>query len=111
MKPAFGPLAEKESTLVVTANPEIVMAAKEDPEYREIINNVADYVTADGIGIIKGAKMLGLKLPERVTGYDLFCWYLQIANEDHLRVYLIGAKPAVIAAVKEKSPRTTRAST
>ena len=59
-------------------------------------------MTADGIGIIKGAKMLGLKLPERVTGYDLFCWYLQIANEDHLRVYLIGAKPAVIAAVKEK---------
>ena len=95
-------LRTKESTLVVTANPEIVMAAKEDPEYREIINNVADYVTADGIGIIKGAKMLGMKLPERVTGYDLFCWYLQIANEDHLRVYLIGAKPAVIAAVKEK---------
>ena len=95
-------LRKKESTLVVTANPEIVIAAKEDPEYREIINNVADYVTADGIGIIKGAKMLGLKLPERVTGYDLFCWYLQIADEDHLRVYLIGAKPAVIAAVKEK---------
>lgn len=54
-------LRKKESTLVVTANPEIVMAAKEDPEYREIINNVADYVTADGIWHHKGAKMLGLK--------------------------------------------------
>lgn len=95
-------LKKRQSTLIVTANPEIVMTAKDDPSYREIINNVADYVTADGIGIVKAARMLGKRLPERVTGYDLFTWFLDTANKDKLRVYLIGAKPAVIQAVQAK---------
>lgn len=95
-------LKKRQSTLIVTANPEIVMTAKDDPSYRDIINNVADYVTADGIGIVKAARMLGKRLPERVTGYDLFTWFLDTANKDKLRVYLIGAKPEVIQAVEKK---------
>lgn len=95
-------LKKRQSTLIVTANPEIVVTAKDDPSYREIINNVADYVTADGIGIVKAARMLGKRLPERVTGYDLFTWFLDTANKDKLRVYLIGAKPEVIQAVEKK---------
>lgn len=95
-------LKKRQSTLIVTANPEIVMTAKDDPSYRDIINNVADYVTADGIGIVKAARMLGKRLPERVTGYDLFTWFLDTANQDKLRVYLIGAKPEVIQAVEKK---------
>lgn len=90
------------STLVVTANPEIVMAANENPEFMKLINQDADFVTADGIGIIKGAKWLNTPLPERVTGYDLFTWFLYVANLRSLRVYLIGAKPEVIKAVKQK---------
>lgn len=90
------------STLIVTANPEIVMAANENPEFMKLINQDADYVSADGVGIIQGAKMLGTPLPERVTGYDLFTWLMHIANLRELRVYLIGAKPEVLAAVKEK---------
>lgn len=95
-------LKKRQSTLIVTANPEIVMTAKDDPSYRDIINNVADYVTADGIGIVKAARMLDKRLPERVTGYDLFTWFLDTANKDKLRVYLIGAKPEVIQAVEKK---------
>lgn len=95
-------LKKRQSTFIVTANPEIVMTAKDDPSYRDIINNVADYVTADGIGIVKAARMLGKRLPERVTGYDLFTWFLDTANQDKLRVYLIGAKPEVIQAVEKK---------
>ncbi|MGN1407217.1 WecB/TagA/CpsF family glycosyltransferase [Lactobacillus sp.] len=95
-------LKKRQSTFIVTANPEIVMTAKDDPSYRDIINNVADYVTADGIGIVKAARMLGKRLPERVTGYDLFTWFLDTANKDKLRVYLIGAKPEVIQAVEKK---------
>lgn len=95
-------LKKRQSTLIVTANPEIVMTAKDDPSYRDIINNVADYVTADGIGIVKAARMLGKRLPERVTGYDLFTWFLDTANKDKLRVYLIGAQPEVIQAVEKK---------
>lgn len=90
------------ATMIVTANPEIVMAANRDPEYMDLIQNEADYVTADGIGIVLAGKMQKTPLKERVTGYDLFTWFLEVANLRKLRVYMIGAKPEVINAVQEK---------
>jgi N-acetylglucosaminyldiphosphoundecaprenol N-acetyl-beta-D-mannosaminyltransferase len=65
-------LNNKVSTMVVTANPEIVMAANKDPKFMELIKRDADLVTADGIGIVLGGKMLKTPVKERVTGYDLF---------------------------------------
>lgn len=91
-----------QSTFVVTANPEIVMAANENPVFMKILQEDADYITADGIGIVKAAKMLKTPLPERVTGYDLFTWLMSLANERGLKVFLIGAKPAVIHQVQAK---------
>ena len=69
-------LNNKISTMVVTANPEIVMAANKDPKFMELIKKDADLVTADGIGIVLGGKMLKTPIKERVTGYDLFTWLL-----------------------------------
>ncbi|MDF7672986.1 WecB/TagA/CpsF family glycosyltransferase [Lactobacillus sp. ESL0701] len=100
-----GRINAHQSTFVVTANPEIVMAANENPEFMKILNFDADYITPDGIGIVKAAKMLHTPLKERVTGYDLFIWLMKLANERNLRVYLIGAKPHVIHAVQEKIAR------
>lgn len=82
-------------TFVVTANPEIVMYAKKDSAYMELIHE-ADYVVADGIGIIKGSKILGTPIVERVAGYDLMLELLNQANEQGSRVYLLGAKEEVL---------------
>lgn len=90
------------STMIVTANPEIVMAANQDRNFMKIIQEDADYITADGIGIVLAGKMQKTPVKERVTGYDLFLWLLQVANLRKLKTYLIGAKPEVIAATKEK---------
>lgn len=90
------------STLIVTANPEIVMAARQQPEFLALINHDADFVTPDGFGVVKAARILGTPLKERVTGYDLFVWLMHVAQLRSLRVYLIGAKPAVISAVQAK---------
>lgn len=98
----IGRLNNHLSTFVVTANPEIVMAANENPEFMKILQDDADYITADGIGIVKAAKMLKQPLPERVTGYDLFLWLMKVANERGLKVYLIGAKKQVIHDVQAK---------
>ena len=59
-----------ETLQVVTANPEIVLAAKDDPALRDLING-AGLVTADGNGILLAAKWLASPLPDRVTGIDL----------------------------------------
>lgn len=91
--------------MVVTANPEIVMAANKDPKFMKLITKNADLITPDGIGIVLGGKMLKKTLKERVTGYDLFTWLLQVGNLRKLRVYLIGAKPEVMRITKEKIAR------
>ena len=54
---------------VVTPNPEIVEVCRENPAAREAVNGAA-LVLPDGIGIIKGAAMLGTPLKERVPGIE-----------------------------------------
>ncbi|MCT7786145.1 MAG: glycosyltransferase, partial [Lactobacillus iners] len=44
-------IKDQKSTLIVTANPEIVMQANNDVAFMNLIKNDADFVTADGIGI------------------------------------------------------------
>lgn len=93
---------EHTSTMIVTANPEIVMAANENPKFMELIHHSADLVSADGTGIVLAGKILKTPIKERVTGYDLFKWLIEFANSQKLRIYLIGAKPEVIALVQAK---------
>lgn len=85
----------KQKSFVVTANPEIVMYAKKDPAYMSLIKK-ADYIIADGIGIIKGSKILGTPIVERVAGYDLMLALLEEANKKGSRVYLLGAQEEVL---------------
>ncbi|WP_257008370.1 WecB/TagA/CpsF family glycosyltransferase [Bacillus sp. FJAT-45350] len=88
-------LDNEEKAFVVTANPEIVLHAHQNPSYKEVLQK-ASYVTADGIGVVKAAQLLGKPLPERVTGFDMFMQLLQLANEKSLSIYLLGAKDEVL---------------
>jgi len=88
-------VTNKQKAFVVTANPEIVLHAHENDEYGKCIKQ-ATYVTADGIGVVKGAKILGESLPERVAGFDLFMKLLIKANERKQSIYLLGAEEHVL---------------
>ena len=54
---------------VVTPHPEIVEVCREDSGARAAVNG-ADLVLPDGIGVIKGAAMLGTPLKERTPGIE-----------------------------------------
>lgn len=95
-------IEQQEKTLVVTANPEIVMYAKDHPDYQELLLTEADFITADGIGVIKASNMLNTPLKERVTGYDLFLRLLALAEQKKLSIYLVGAKQEVIDVAAQK---------
>ncbi|BDR57177.1 WecB/TagA/CpsF family glycosyltransferase [Xylocopilactobacillus apis] len=92
----------KQNTFIVTANPEIVMYARSHPNFAELIRT-ASFITPDGIGIIYAGKKLNTPLQERITGFDTFLFLLKIAQEKKLKVLFYGAKPEVIAALKEKA--------
>lgn len=91
----------QQKTFVVTANPEIVMYANQNSDYMEILKK-ADYITADGIGIVKGARILGTPIVERVAGYDLMLELLKNANQFNYSIYLVGAKEEVIKKAAKK---------
>ena len=71
-----------------TPNPEICLKAEKDEDYRAIINN-ADLNTPDGFGLKLGAKILGEKLENRVTGVDLTANLLVELNTLSESVYII----------------------
>lgn len=91
---------EAQKAFLVTANPEIVLYAHQNQDYRKVIDK-ANYITADGIGVVKAAQLLGEPLPERVTGFDLFIRLLEISNKHQYSVYLLGAKQEVLDKAKE----------
>lgn len=84
-------IEKKEKAFVITANPEIVMKAQEDYEFKAITQR-ATYITADGIGVVKAAQLLNHPLPERVTGYDTMMGLLKEANENSYKIFLLGAQ-------------------
>lgn len=86
-------IAEKTRRMVITAGPEFVMVARDNPVVRKIAES-ADLVTADGIGVVWAAKRSGRPVPERVTGVELVLALLDESarRNQPLRVYIFGAR-------------------
>lgn len=87
-------LEENKFHYVVTPNPEFILAAEKDREFRQVLNG-ADLVLPDGIGVVYSAKIQGTPLKERVPGIEFAADMLACLNKTGGRLYLLGAKPGV----------------
>jgi N-acetylglucosaminyldiphosphoundecaprenol N-acetyl-beta-D-mannosaminyltransferase len=66
----------------------------------------ADIVSVDGMGILLGARLLGIHIPERVAGVDLMDNILKMCAAEGFRPYLLGAtKPVLQEAVTKLAKR------
>jgi N-acetylglucosaminyldiphosphoundecaprenol N-acetyl-beta-D-mannosaminyltransferase len=92
----------------VAINAAKIVAMRDDPSLREIIAR-CELVSADGQSIVWASKLLGDPLPTRVAGIDLFEELLTLAERRGYRVYILGAKPDVLAralaAIGQRHPR------
>ena len=86
---------------VVTPNPEFILAAEKDEEFRTILNK-ADLVLPDGIGVVYSAKILGTPLKSRVPGIDFAARMLEELDRRGGRLFLLGAKPGVAETAAQK---------
>lgn len=84
----------KQRLRVVTANPELIMRSGREASLRELINS-ADIVTADGVGVVWAASVLGTPVKERVTGIDLLHALFPWAGTEKWRIFFLGGKPEV----------------
>lgn len=91
--------------LVATPNPEFVMAAQSDPEFRAILNSAA-LAIPDGIGLLWAARLANVPFREHVRGTDLVLRLARMSAQRRYRWYLLGGGPGVA----ERAARTlTRA--
>ncbi|MDD3270946.1 MAG: WecB/TagA/CpsF family glycosyltransferase [Syntrophomonadaceae bacterium] len=86
---------------VVTLNAEIIYQTKKEIELQRIINS-ASLVTADGIGTVWAARVLGYPQKERVSGIDLLHEVCAAGATRGWKLYLLGAAPGVAAKAGQK---------
>lgn len=79
---------------VVTPNPEIVEVCRENSEAMAAVNG-ADLVLPDGIGIVKGARMLGTPLKGKTPGIEFATDLMQLMATEGKSLFLLGAKPGI----------------
>jgi N-acetylglucosaminyldiphosphoundecaprenol N-acetyl-beta-D-mannosaminyltransferase len=79
---------------VVTVNPEFVMAAQSDDQFRHIINSSA-LALPDGVGLWWASRILGRPLSGRIPGVDLVEQLAAQSGHRGYRLYFLGAMPGV----------------
>jgi len=82
-----GFLAEPKFHQIATINPEFILEAQKNPEFRNILN-ASDLNVADGMGIRLAFWRGGDKLKTRIAGADLMLEILRMAEEKKLKIFL-----------------------
>lgn len=79
---------------IVTPNPEILMLARRDTNYKKILNS-AKIASPDGIGVMISGKILNKELKEKITGVDLVENLCMAVEEKPITVGFLGAGPGI----------------
>jgi N-acetylglucosaminyldiphosphoundecaprenol N-acetyl-beta-D-mannosaminyltransferase len=85
----------RELTQHVAINVAKLVKMRHDPELRRDVTE-SHIVGIDGMGVVWGARTLGLAVPERVAGVDLMERLLSICAAEKFRPYFLGATPDVL---------------
>lgn len=94
-------LTSKEKFWIATPNPEMIVLAQTDFEFRKVLNS-ADLSIPDGIGLVWAAKILGIHgFKERITGADLMVKLCEMAAEEKWKVVFLGGVHNIAAKALE----------
>ena len=72
-----------------------VVNMRRDSALRDAVLS-SDLILADGAAVVWASQLLGRRLPQRVTGIDLFVGLLEQAAQHGRSIYLLGALPEVL---------------
>jgi len=94
--PHVGAAAHPAPAIIVTLNPEMVMRARREADFRAIVGDAA-LIIPDGVGVVSALRRRGHSAAVRVAGTDLLDAYLPHAARLGHRVGLAGGAPHVTA--------------
>lgn len=98
-------LNRKKYSMIFTPNPEIVMMAQKDLEYKDILAE-GDLVIPDGIGIIMASRIKKLGLDERLPGIEMMESILKYCNNAKKSIYLLGSSSHNVKSAAENIQET-----
>ncbi|EKD86625.1 MAG: hypothetical protein ACD_37C00210G0003 [uncultured bacterium] len=86
---------EKEKkTFVVTINTEILMIARSDPEYEQVMKS-ADLALAESVGVVWGGQVFRKPFKDRIPGADLMQKLCERVAKQPITVGFLGGKQNV----------------
>lgn len=94
-------LDDRQRLLIGVVNAAKVVKLRRDDILRDSLLE-CDLLLADGQSVVWASRLLGQPLPERVAGVDLFERLLARAGQGGGSVYLLGARPDVLATLRER---------
>lgn len=94
-------LDNNEKMFIVTANPETLMIAEKDRNFKSALLDNNTTIIADGIGIVKGSKILKCNIKETIPGVELCTKLFEYCNELGKSIFLFGAKEEVVCKLAE----------
>ncbi|MEP6808638.1 MAG: WecB/TagA/CpsF family glycosyltransferase [Chthoniobacterales bacterium] len=74
---------------------------QKNAELRDDVTS-ADVVNVDGAGVLWGARLCGVEVPERVAGIDIMVNLFALCAQRGYRPFLLGAEQQVLAAVQRR---------
>jgi len=96
-----------EGGTVFTPNVDHVVQVEDDERLRAAYRD-ASLSLVDGMPVLWAARLLGRRLPEKISGSDLIVPLMERAANERLRVFLLGGGPNIADAAASKLCATFR---
>lgn len=90
-----------QKAIIATINPHSYCVAKRDKQFESALKS-SDILLPDGIGIVMAARFLKGKRIRKIAGADLHDHLLQLANEQALSVFYLGASQTTLDKISQK---------
>jgi N-acetylglucosaminyldiphosphoundecaprenol N-acetyl-beta-D-mannosaminyltransferase len=83
-------------------NPHSYVSAEKDAEFRTALNRT-DWLVPDGIGIVYASRVLGGRITQRVTGWDIFTQLSRKMEVDgNFSVFFLGSTQDTLTRLRRK---------
>lgn len=91
----------KQRCFISTPNLNFLMNAQKDESFRESVLR-SDLSLADGVSLLAVARLMGVKLPERISGADLFAELCNSEEHPPIKVFFLGGPSGAAKLAQEK---------
>ena len=98
-------IEKEEKRWLACMNPHSYAVSLDDSKFSLALHS-ADFLVADGVGVVFASKILGGNIRVRVTGSDVFTGVLERLNRiGGKRAFFLGATEETLAAIRERLAR------